>query len=70
MINFRVLWQILTIEMVFLGLVVLLVTNVVRGGTLYWVVMGGIAASAWGGVALSRRLFAKPRGANDPDASS
>ena len=70
MINFRVLWQILAIEMVFLGLVVLLFTNVVRGGTLYWVVVGGIAVSAWGGVALSRRLFAKPRGPDRPETGS
>ncbi len=59
----------LAIEMVFLGLVVLLFTNVVRAGVLYWLVMGGIAISAWGGVILSRRLFAPTRnpGHSEPD---
>ncbi len=61
--NRSVFFRLLAVEIVFLGLVVLLVTGVVRGGPLYWAVLAAIVLSAWGGVIAARRLF--PRRSED-----
>ncbi len=58
--NLGLLVRLLALEILFVGLVILLVTGVVRSGPLYWILLVLIALSAWSGVFAARRLFPRP----------